>query len=144
MDKGVDAVKPWLPPGHGSISATTSPTPARGGIAAPYQGLPPMLARQGSGVFLDLAAGGYQPGAPQPGVLLYPPQGAGAMVWTGFDEAPAMEAAPGPTRASAAVAGGNRRRSRRAGDHCRWKAPIRRPRPACAWCCRWPSAAPSR
>jgi hypothetical protein len=55
-----------------------------------------MLARQGSGVFLDLAAGGYQPGASQPGVLLYPPQGTGAMVWTGFDEAPAIEAAAWP------------------------------------------------
>jgi hypothetical protein len=40
--------------------------------AAPLEGLPPILAREGSGVFLDIAPGGFAPRPMEPAVLLYP------------------------------------------------------------------------
>jgi len=52
--------------------------------------LPPILAREGSGVFIDLAPAGFAAAERQPGVLLYPPQ-EGTMTWSGFDE---RESAP--------------------------------------------------
>lgn len=59
--------------------------PHRGGatveVAAPLDGPPPLFARAGSGIFVDLARGGFRPGSPDPGVWLFPPVGDGDFVW---------------------------------------------------------------
>jgi alpha-glucosidase len=52
-------------------------------LPAPLEGLPPILAREGSGVFLDIAPGGFAPRPMEPAVLLYPPA-TGTLQWAGF------------------------------------------------------------
>ncbi len=89
MDPGVLTVEAYLP--HGAVWRDIRDDRAYAGgqshpLPAPLSGLPPMLAREGAAVFVDLAPSGFVQHAPQPGVLLYPPRGDGEMVWTGFDE----------------------------------------------------------
>jgi len=89
MEPGAREVRVWLPAGQVWHDIRDDAVFVGGDwaqVPAPLSGLPPMLARAGSGVFVDLARGGFVPGARAPGVLLYPPQGVGAMVWTGFDD----------------------------------------------------------
>ena len=89
MDKGVETVTTWLPSGSVWYDLRDDRAYAGGRhvtLPAPLDGLPPMLAREGSGVFLDLAPAGFEQAVPQPAVLLYAPQGEGQMVWSGFDE----------------------------------------------------------
>ncbi|PIB94537.1 TIM-barrel domain-containing protein [Caulobacter sp. FWC2] len=100
LDQGVEAVRAYLPAGTVWRDLRDDKAYAGGeehDLAAPLSGLPPMLAREGSGVFVDLAPAGFAAAAPRPGVLLYPPAGAGQMSWSGFDEsdaAPRDPAAP--------------------------------------------------
>ncbi len=54
-------------------------------LAAPLAGLPPMLAREGSGHLVDLARGGFARRPYRPAVLLFPTEGARRHEWTGFD-----------------------------------------------------------
>ncbi|WP_206244364.1 TIM-barrel domain-containing protein [Novosphingobium terrae] len=89
LDKGATSVEAYLPQGADWYDLRSDQAHVGGvwhSLEAPLTGLPPMLARAGSGVFLDLAPGGYAQRPAQPGVLLYPPQGVGQTVWTGFDE----------------------------------------------------------
>lgn len=89
MDPGIDQVRAYLPAGA-IWRDLRDDRPYVGGaevaLAAPLEGLPPMLAREGSGVLLDLAPAGFAAAPPEPAVLLYPPV-SGAMDWRGFDEA---------------------------------------------------------
>lgn len=89
MDPGIDQVRAYLPAGA-IWRDLRDDRPYVGGaevaLAAPLEGLPPMLAREGSGVLLDLAPAGFAAAPPEPAVLLYPPI-SGAMDWRGFDEA---------------------------------------------------------
>jgi len=55
-------------------------------VPAPLDGLPPLFARAGSGMLVDLTAGGFRAGAPELGVWLFPPVGAGAFAWEGHDD----------------------------------------------------------
>ncbi|ADG11726.1 alpha-glucosidase [Caulobacter segnis] len=94
LDQGVETVRAYLPAGATWRDLRDDKVYAGGAehdLAAPLDGLPPMLAKEGSGVFVDLAPAGFAAAPPEPAVLLYPPV-AGAMAWSGFDEA---DAAPG-------------------------------------------------
>jgi alpha-glucosidase len=89
MDPGATTVETWLPSGpvwHDLRDDRTH----RGGqsitLPAPQSGLPPILARDGAGLLLDLAPAGRRRQAPRPAVLLYCPH-QGNLDWTGFDEA---------------------------------------------------------
>ena len=66
-------------------------------VAAPFDALPPMFARAGSGVFVALTEGGFGRDAGQAAVLLYPPAGRGQFTWSGFDDGgdgPVMPGSP--------------------------------------------------
>jgi len=91
MDKGAASVPAYLPQGTWyDIRDDSADIGGQGySLPAPLSGLPPMLARAGSAVFVDLAPGGFGVRARQPGVLVYPPQGMGQFVWSGFDESDA-------------------------------------------------------
>ncbi|MGI4878312.1 MAG: TIM-barrel domain-containing protein [Janthinobacterium lividum] len=55
-------------------------------VAAPLDGPPPLFARAGSAMLVDLADGGYRPGPRDLGVWLFPPVGDGDFAWSGFDD----------------------------------------------------------
>ncbi len=96
LDQGARTVRAYLPAGATWRHLRDDKAYAGGAehdLAAPLSGLPPMLAREGSGVFVDLAPAGFGAAKPQPGVLLYPPA-EGSMSWTGFDEADAAPRDP--------------------------------------------------
>jgi len=89
MDKGAACVLAYLPSGELWYDLRDDRAYAGGQTVAlpcPLSGLPPMLARAGSGLLLDLAPAGFASATPQPAALLYPPQGEGQMEWSGFDE----------------------------------------------------------
>ena len=89
MDKGAASVTAYLPEGADWVDIRDDRHFAGGqthSLPAPLNGLPPICARVGSAVFVDMAPGGFARHSMQPGVLLYPPQGAGAVQWTGFDD----------------------------------------------------------
>jgi len=89
MEKGATTVTTYLPKGADRVDIRND-RPLAGGrqhtLPAPLSGLPPLCARVGSAVFVDMAPGGFARRPCQPGVLLYPPAGAGTMQWTGFDD----------------------------------------------------------
>jgi alpha-glucosidase len=64
--------------------------PYRGGttvdVAAPLDAPPPLFAREGSGMFVDLAAGGFRPGPPERGVWMFPPVGDGDFIWQAVED----------------------------------------------------------
>lgn len=89
LDQGVETVRAYLPAGATWRDLRDDKAYAGGAehaLAAPLNGLPPMLAKEGSGVFVDLASAGFAAAKPEPAVVLYPPV-AGTMTWSGFDEA---------------------------------------------------------
>ncbi|WP_374589353.1 TIM-barrel domain-containing protein [Novosphingobium sp.] len=88
MDKGATSVSTYLPAGtwHDLRDDAAHAGGAVVDLAAPLTGLPPILVREGAGVFVDLAPAGFHQAAPQPGVLLYPPHAPGEAVWSAFDE----------------------------------------------------------
>lgn len=95
MDKGAEHVSPYLPAATWYDLRDDS-VHAGGRIVdlpAPLVGLPPILAREGAGVFVDLAPAGFEQVAPEAGVLLYPPE-AGEMTWSAFDETGSSWTAP--------------------------------------------------
>lgn len=57
-------------------------------VDAPLDGLPPLFARAGSGMFVDLARGGFRPDPIDRGVWLFPPAGAGTIDWSAHEETP--------------------------------------------------------
>jgi alpha-glucosidase len=86
MDAGATTVTTYLPSGATWYDIRDDRAYAGGAdvaLPAPLSGLPPMLAREASGLFLDVAPSAARP---QPAVLLYPPQGEGQAQWSGFDE----------------------------------------------------------
>lgn len=96
LDQGVETVRAYLPAGATWRDLRDDKSYAGGAeheLPAPLSGLPPMLAKEGSGVFVDLAPAGFAAAKPEPAVLLYPPV-AGAMTWSGFDEADAAPRDP--------------------------------------------------
>jgi alpha-glucosidase len=69
MDPGVATVTTYLPAGAVWRDLRDDRAYAGGQsvtLAAPLAGLPPMLAREGSGVFLDLAPAGFNRPSPSP------------------------------------------------------------------------------
>lgn len=93
LDPGVETVRAYLPADATWRDLRDDKTYAGGAehdLAAPLDGLPPMLAREGSGVFVDLAPAGFMAAPPKPAVLLYP-LAEGEMRWSAFDE---VDAAP--------------------------------------------------
>ncbi|PIC01101.1 TIM-barrel domain-containing protein [Caulobacter sp. X] len=96
LDQGVNSVRVYLPAGATWRDLRDDKAYVGGAehdLPAPLSGLPPMLAKEGSGVFVDLAPAGFAAVAPQPGVLLYPPK-EGWMTWRAFDEADAAPRDP--------------------------------------------------
>lgn len=67
-------------------------------VAAPLDGPPPLFARAGSGVFVDLARQGFRPGPFERGVWLFPCVGDGRFAWDAFDDDGESLAAPGRWR----------------------------------------------
>jgi alpha-glucosidase len=61
----------------------------KGGVTvtldAPLDGPPPLLARAGSGMLVDLAKGGWQPQRYQRGIWLFPPR-EGSFEWSAFED----------------------------------------------------------
>ena len=55
-------------------------------IEAPLAGPPPLLARAGSAMLVDLARGGWRPASPVRGIWLFPPT-AGPIVWSAVEDA---------------------------------------------------------
>ncbi len=55
-------------------------------LAAPLDGSPPLLARSGSAMLVDLARGGWRPGPYRRGIWLFPPR-EGAFAWDAFEDA---------------------------------------------------------
>jgi alpha-glucosidase len=51
-------------------------------LAAPLDGPPPLLARAGSAIPVDLARGGFRPAPFQRGLWLFPPHGDGDFAWS--------------------------------------------------------------
>ncbi|MBC2651234.1 glycoside hydrolase family 31 protein [Novosphingobium flavum] len=89
LDPGVSEIEAYLPDGTRWIDLRDDRAHAGGttvALPAPGTGLPPMLAREGSALLLDLSEPGFVQRPAEPAVLLYPPQGAGQMAWQGFDE----------------------------------------------------------
>jgi alpha-glucosidase len=96
MDKGVEKVAAYLPNGANWYDIRDDRAYAGGQdvvLDAPLSGLPPMLAREGSGLFLDLAPAGFVQAKPQPAALLYPPRAKGNSPGAGLTKA----AITGPT-----------------------------------------------
>jgi alpha-glucosidase len=62
-------------------------------LDAPLDGPPPLLARAGSAMFVDLAKGGWRPDPVRPGVWLFPPE-RGAFDWSAFEDAGDGTSAP--------------------------------------------------
>lgn len=55
-------------------------------VAAPLDGNPPMFARAGSGMLVDLAGGGFTPAPLDRGLWLFPPAGAGDFTVSAFED----------------------------------------------------------
>lgn len=90
----------YLPAGDDWADAWTGRRFAGGRIVrveAPLDGPPPLFVRAGAGVAVDLAAGGFRPGARDPGVWLFPPA-EGAIRWEAFDHGDGPGAEPGVAR----------------------------------------------
>ena len=89
LDPGVSQVEAYLPAGTCWIDLRDDRVHPGGltvALPAPAEGLPPLLAREGSAHLLDLAEPGFGRNDARPGVLLYPPAGTGTLAWEGFDE----------------------------------------------------------
>ena len=87
MDKHATSVRAYLPDGaqwHDIRDDRLYTGGQTHTLPAPLTGLPPICARLGSAVFVDMGQGGFARAQTRPGVLLYPPQATGAMQWTGF------------------------------------------------------------
>jgi alpha-glucosidase len=54
-------------------------------LSAPVDGNPPLLARAGSAMLVDLATGGWRPGEPDRGIWLFPPA-EGAFDWSAIED----------------------------------------------------------
>jgi alpha-glucosidase len=74
-------------------------------LAAPLDGPPPLLARAGSAIPVDLARGGFRPGPLHRGVWLFPPQGDGAFEWSFHEDDGEGLAEPDIWRGAAHCAG---------------------------------------
>ena len=89
MEPGALACRTYLPKGSDWIDIRDDRRYAGGTVfelPAPLDGLPPMLAREGSGVFVNLSATGFAEEAVAPAVLLCCPEDAGRFEWSGFDD----------------------------------------------------------
>ena len=75
---GADWIDVWTGAHHPGGVPTTLP--------APLDGPPPLLARAGSGMLVDLARGGFRPEPTRLGLWLFPPPGDGAFGWQAFDD----------------------------------------------------------
>ncbi|KHS44959.1 glycoside hydrolase family 31 protein [Novosphingobium subterraneum] len=90
LDKGVGSVQAYLPGPTRWIDLRDDRLLEGGKVhdlPAPAEGLPPVLAREGSAHLVDIAPGGFAPPAPQPAVLLMLAPGDSRLEWTGYDEA---------------------------------------------------------
>ncbi|RVU04493.1 glycoside hydrolase family 31 protein [Novosphingobium umbonatum] len=89
MDEGLRTVTTYLPQGAAWYDIRHDQRHAGGQdvvLDAPLFGLPPMLAREGSAMLLDIAPSSFGRRPAQPCVLLYPHHGNGQIAWTAFDE----------------------------------------------------------
>ncbi|HUD29933.1 MAG TPA: TIM-barrel domain-containing protein [Novosphingobium sp.] len=84
-DPGVESVTAHLPVGADWIDPWTGARHAGGRdvtLAAPLEGLPPLLARVGSAIPVDLARGGARPAPFERGLWLFPAAEEGAFDWS--------------------------------------------------------------
>ena len=89
MDPGVTTLRAHLPGPARWIDLRDGRAYAGGethDLPAPLEGLPPLLAREGSALLVDKAPAGFALKAPEPTVLLHPAAGDSWLDWTGFDE----------------------------------------------------------
>jgi alpha-glucosidase len=89
LPAGADWVDVWRGDHHAGGQAVR--------VAAPLGGPPPLFARAGSGLLVDLAPQGFRPGAVRLGAVLFPPAGDGAFAWSAHapsDDAAAIGAPP--------------------------------------------------
>ncbi|WP_242185671.1 TIM-barrel domain-containing protein [Sphingomonas sp. CARO-RG-8B-R24-01] len=89
-------------PGQGQWYAVWSGAICAGGsqhrVPAPLDGPPLLFARAGSGMFVNLARGGFRSGAVERGVWLFPPVGAGRFDWDAYEDADGEGADRAPDR----------------------------------------------
>ncbi len=88
MDEGADNRSVRLPVGSDWVDVWTGARFAGGETArlsTPLDGPPPLLARAGSAMLVDLARGGWQPEPMERGLWLFPPV-SGALDWSGYDD----------------------------------------------------------
>jgi alpha-glucosidase len=77
VEQGATERRLYLPAGADWTHVWTGETFAGGAwvtVAAPLDGPPPLFARTGSAMLVDLAEGGWRPGAPRRGLWLFPPR----------------------------------------------------------------------
>jgi alpha-glucosidase len=77
VEQGATERRLYLPAGADWTHVWTGETFAGGAwvtVAAPLDGPPPLFARAGSAMLVDLAEGGWRPGAPRRGWWLFPPR----------------------------------------------------------------------
>jgi alpha-glucosidase len=85
VEPGVDRRAVYLPAGSTWFDVWSGET-FEGGqtivVAAPLDGPPPLFARAGSGILVDMAPQGFRPGAYRPGAWLFPSPGDVSFAWT--------------------------------------------------------------
>jgi len=88
LDPGVERVTTWLPPGRW-IDLRDDRTHDSGmrTLAAPLDGLPPLLARACAALLIDLAPAGHRRQPPRPALWLPEVPETGSHAWSVFDEA---------------------------------------------------------
>jgi alpha-glucosidase len=88
MDEGAERRSVLLPSGVEWVHVWTGERFAGGATAdvdAPLDGPPPLFARVGSAMLVDLAKGGWRPEPYRRGLWLFPPSD-GEVRWTGMDD----------------------------------------------------------
>lgn len=89
MDPGVSTVRAYLPGPARWIDLRDCQAYEGGSehdLPAPLSGLPPLLAREGSALLVDIAKAGFEVSPRSPAMLLHPAAGSGRFDWSALDE----------------------------------------------------------
>ncbi|NLS25641.1 hypothetical protein S2M10_06090 [Sphingomonas sp. S2M10] len=96
MEAGATARRQYLPAGADWTHVWTGDVFTGGDwvtVAAPLDGPPPLFARVGSAMLVELAEGGWRPGPPRRGLCLFPPR-TGSFACDAFEDAGDGRGAP--------------------------------------------------